>query len=103
MDTEFVRNRITELRLKKGVSEYRMSYDLGRNKNYIQHISNGKGLPSLSELLYICEYFGVTPAQFFDDGASNPILVQKILDGVRDMSDKDLLTILDVIDRFNHR
>ncbi len=45
----------------------------------------------------------MTPKQFFDDGASNPILVQKILDGVRDMSDKDLLTILDVIDRFNHR
>ena len=26
---EFVRERITQLRLKKGVSEYQMSYDLG--------------------------------------------------------------------------
>ena len=29
MDTQFVRDRITQLRLKKGVSEYQMSYDLG--------------------------------------------------------------------------
>ena len=28
MDEEFIRNRITELRLKKGVSEYQMSMDL---------------------------------------------------------------------------
>ena len=29
MDEEFIRNRITELRLKKGVSEYQMSMELG--------------------------------------------------------------------------
>ena len=32
MDEEFIRNRITELRLKKGVSEYQMSMELGQNK-----------------------------------------------------------------------
>ena len=29
MDEEFIRNRITELRLKKGASEYQMSLALG--------------------------------------------------------------------------
>lgn len=29
MDEEYIRNRITELRLKKGVSEYQMSLELG--------------------------------------------------------------------------
>lgn len=29
MDELFVRNRISELRTKKGVSEYKMSLDLG--------------------------------------------------------------------------
>ena len=28
MTEEFIRNRITELRLRRGVSEYQMSYDL---------------------------------------------------------------------------
>ena len=32
MDEEFIRNRITELRLKKGVSEYQMSLALGKKK-----------------------------------------------------------------------
>ena len=32
MDEEFIRNRITELRLKKGVSEYQMSLALGQKK-----------------------------------------------------------------------
>ena len=39
MDTQFVRDRITQLRLKKGVSEYQMSYDLGHSRSYIYNIS----------------------------------------------------------------
>ena len=60
MDTTFIRDRITELRLQKGVSEYKMSMDLGHSKSYIQSISSGKSLPSLSEFLYICEYFDLS-------------------------------------------
>ena len=43
MYEEFIRNRITELRMKKGVSEYKMSYDLGHNKNYIRTITSEIG------------------------------------------------------------
>ena len=42
MDTQFVRDRITQLRLKKGVSEYQMSYDLGHSRSYVYNISSGK-------------------------------------------------------------
>ena len=31
---EFVKNRITQLRIKKGISEYQMSYDLGHSRGY---------------------------------------------------------------------
>lgn len=38
MFEEFVRERITQLRLRKGVSEYQMSYDLGHSRGVcIQH------------------------------------------------------------------
>ena len=47
MDEEFIRNRITELRLKKGVSEYQMSMELGQNRSYIQAISSGRSMPSI--------------------------------------------------------
>ena len=44
MNEDFVRERITALRLKKGVSEYQMSYDLGHSRGYIYNISSGKAL-----------------------------------------------------------
>lgn len=52
----YIRNRITELRIQKDVSEYRMSLDLGQNRNYIQGITSGKALPSMAQFLNICEY-----------------------------------------------
>ena len=63
--TMYIRNRITELRLQKDVSEYQMSFALGQNKNYIQSISSGKAMPSMKQFLNICEYFDMTPMQFF--------------------------------------
>ena len=72
MDEEFIRNRITELRLKKGVSEYQMSMELGQNRSYIQAISSGRSMPSMKQFLNICEYFEITPLQFFDAQENNP-------------------------------
>ena len=39
MEASFVRERITQLRMAKGVSEYKMSYDLGHSRGYINNIS----------------------------------------------------------------
>ena len=49
MYEDFVRERVTQLRLKKGVSEYQMSYDLGHSRGYVYNISSGKALPPLKE------------------------------------------------------
>lgn len=95
----FVRNRITELRLRKGVSEYQMGCDLGHSRGYIYNISSGKSMPALSELFAICQYFGVTPCEFFDDRLENPELVQKAVEGLRQLSDEDVLLILGNINR----
>ena len=66
MDVSFIGERITELRLKKSVSEYQMSYDLGHNKNYVRSITSGRTLPSVKGLFEIIEYFNMTPLEFFD-------------------------------------
>lgn len=102
MDYEFVRQRITELRIKKGVSEYQMSLDLGHSRSYIQNISSGRSKPSIEEFLYICEYLKVTPRDFFDTSLAEPVLIQKALDGMQQLSDKDLLFLLSMIDRLNN-
>lgn len=99
MNETFIRSRITELRLKKGVSEYKMSTDMGHSKSYIQSITSGRAMPSLSELLYMCEYFGITAKEFFDDNIENPALLQQAIDGLRTLNDEDLTLIIGNINR----
>ena len=99
MDETFIRNRITELRLKKGISEYRMSTDMGHSKSYIQSITSGRSMPSLSEFLFMCEYFGITAHEFFDSEIKNPALLQAAIDGLKALNDDDLSLILGHIKR----
>ncbi len=103
MDEQFIRQRVTELRLKKGVSEYQMSTEMGHSRNYIRNITSGQSLPSMGEFLYMCEYLGVTPSAFFDEHAENPALLQKVLDEIRTLPDKDLVTLLGLIERFKEK
>lgn len=98
---QFVRNRITQLRLQKGVSEYQMSYDLGRSRGYINNISSGKSLPSMSEFFSICDYFNISPKNFFDDKLEYPALITKLQDKVTSLQSSDLLLLINLIDRFS--
>jgi len=58
---EFVRSRITELRVKKDVSEHKMSLDLDKSGSYIRGITSGASMPSVKELFNISEYFDMSP------------------------------------------
>lgn len=103
MYDEFVRNRITQLRLAKGVSEYQMSYDLGHSRGYIYNISSGKSLPPMTEFFAICDYFGITPSEFFNQESRHPELIQKALEGLNQLNDTDLLMILGFINRMTKK
>ena len=83
----------------KNISEYQMSLDLGHSKSYIQSISSGRALPSMSEFISICEYFGITPKEFFDDENSNPMLHGDIIDALNEISDSDAELILALVKR----
>ena len=50
-----LRERITKFREQKGVSESRMSRELGQSKCYLQQISSGKTLPSMGAFFRIYE------------------------------------------------
>ncbi|MBE6881731.1 MAG: helix-turn-helix transcriptional regulator [Oscillospiraceae bacterium] len=99
MYEDFVKERITQLRIKKGVSEYQMSYDLGHSRGYVYNISSGKALPPLKEFFAICDYFEITPQQFFDDGTQTPELIQKALEGMKQLNEDDMLMLLGIINR----
>lgn len=100
-DVTFIRNRITELRMKKDISEYKMSLDLGHSKSYIQSIVSGRSLPSMSEFLYICDYFGITPEEFFDREVKNPPLIKEAVERMKKLSDSDLELLIRIINRMN--
>ncbi len=101
MDLQFIRERIGALRTKKNVSEYRMSTDLGHSKSYMQSISSGRSVPSLGEFLYICEYLGVTPMEFFDEDMGEPQMVHRLCELTRNMSEADLKALIGMAERLS--
>lgn len=103
MNEQFLRDRISQLRIKKGVSEYQMSLDLGHSRGYIQNISSGKSLPSIPGLFEICEYFDLTPAQFFDQKTDDPLLVTEAISGLQKLDNSDRAIILKLIDRLSKK
>lgn len=103
MELDFIRQRITALRMKKGVSEYKMSLDLGHSRSYIQHIVCGRSSPSIQELLYICDYLEVSPSEFFEEKLHNPALVQKAYDLLCDLDEEDLLALISLMHRLKRK
>lgn len=87
---EFVRARITELRIARSVSEYRMSLDLDKCGSYIRSITSGRALPSLSELFNICTYLGISPADFFAPLDNADTTFSKLCKRLQTWSDEDL-------------
>jgi transcriptional regulator with XRE-family HTH domain len=76
MTAEEFAARLTQLRLEKGVSARDMSLSLGQSETYINRIENGKMLPSMTVFFYICDYLGLSPADFFDPSAVPSLEVQ---------------------------
>lgn len=93
---EFVR-RLTELRMNKGVSAREMSLSLGMNENYINRLENGAGLPKMETILFMCEYLGVTPQEFFDVGTPDPIKCKKLYLEAHSLTSTQLDAVLDLI------
>ncbi len=85
MYEKLISSRLIQLRSEKGVSAREMSLDIGQNSSYINRIENGKSMPSMQGFLYICEYLGVTPSEFFASNGTNgtAIMLAKELEGLK--------------------
>ena len=99
MEEQFIRDRLSRLREEKQVSERKMSLDLGHSRSYMQGISSGRALPSMTEFLAIRDYLEVTPKDFFDEGSVNPPLLQTLLDKLKTLSENDLLLLYSLAER----
>ena len=90
--------RLAQLRSQKGCSARDMSLSIGQNAGYINNIETGKALPSMMAFFYICEYFGVTPEQFFGYENTDPLLSQEVARKIKALSPKKQKHLIDIID-----
>ena len=97
MDERFIKQRIAKLRTDKNISARELSLQLGQSTGYINTIENGKSLPSMSMFLYICEYFKITPQEFFDVENENSKLLQDILKESKKLNKQSLESLLTII------
>ena len=93
MDETFIRERISQLAAESGKSEKQISRELGRSAGYIQALTSGKSMPSITMLFQLCEYFEVSPRDFFDPGIKYPLTLQNILTCASHQNDDDLETL----------
>ena len=98
---EFFYRRLTELRLQKGVSARDMSLSLGQSESYINKIENKRTLPSLTGFIYICEYFGITPQEFFDVNLSAPMKAKEFSEEFQKLSPEYAEHIMQIIKDLN--
>lgn len=106
MDEQFIRDRITQLRIAAGKSEREMSLDLGHSGSYINSITSGRIAPSMKEFLYICEYLQVTPEQFFqtvnDNYTALSPIKQKAISELTALQESDVILLLELMKRFQN-
>lgn len=95
--------RLAQLKEKKGVSARDMSLSMGQNPGYINNIESGKSLPSLTGIIYICDYLGITPSEFFDLDSTNPTKLNSIIKDLKQLDDKQLDTISTLVKDLIHK
>ena len=95
---DFVPERLAKLRMQKGVSARDMSLSLGQANNYIN-----KTLPSMQSFFYICEYLGVTPQEFFDEGNPNPAALKEFITEAKKLDSKTMSYILGIMKELNNK
>lgn len=93
MDEKDFSLRLSKLRERKGVSARDMSLSIGQNPGYINNIETGKSMPSLAGIFYICDYLGITPAEFFDVDSENPARLNELIGYLKLLDDEQLANV----------
>lgn len=99
---EFFRQRLAQLRIQKGVSARDMSLSLGQSESYINKIESGKAFPSMQVFFYICDYFDITPKDFFDAENHNPATLDELVNDIKMLTNKQIACIAYIVKELKH-
>lgn len=67
LDGEYIANRINELCEKQDISKYQLAKQSGLAESSISNLLNRSSDARCSTISRVCEGFGITMAQFFQD------------------------------------
>lgn len=93
MYEDFIAERLSSLRHKKGVSAREMSLAIGQNSSYINRIENQQAQPSMQCFFYICEYLNITPSAFFETDNQQPDRINKLTTVLKTLNSQQLAII----------
>lgn len=98
---EWFPERLTQLRMERNVSARDMSLSLGQSESYINKIENRRTMPSMAGFFYICEYFGITPQEFFDTDTVSPAKTTELLQEICELPPAQAEHILQLVRDLN--
>ncbi len=93
--------RLSELRINKGVSARDMSLSLGQSPGYINNIENCKNLPSMSVFFSICDYFEITPNEFFETNTPYPQKIAPLFEKIKLLDENQLEIIISMVNQMS--
>lgn len=97
MEKNFIKDRIAALITQHQISEKKVSRELGCSAGYIQSLTSGNSLPSFDMFFKICDYFEVTPAEFFDEDFSDPEQLHRLKEYSRRLQPEQTEAVLNIM------
>lgn len=89
--------RLSQLRIEKGVSARDMSLSLGQSESYINKIENRRTMPSMTGFFYICEYLDIEPYDFFNTEINSPAKTMEVINEIGKLPPQKAEHILQII------
>ena len=90
---DFIARRIQKLRDTRGVSARDLSLSCGLNAGWVNKMETKQQGFSIEGLVYICEYFNITLAEFFDEEMEQPVKLKELVTEAKGL-DADSLDLL---------
>ena len=90
-----VLKKIYDLRQERGWSIYKLAEESMLTQSTISNMYTRKTLPSLTSLNQICDAFGITLSEFFDE-KTNDTKEQSMLYFFRKLNEKDKNTVINL-------
>ena len=90
-------DRLREMMKDRGWSEYRLAKEAQLSQSTITNIFHRDTIPSIPTLKIICDAFGITLSQFFDEDRSIPVSQVEIMNDWSGLTSEQQVLVREII------